>query len=823
VTVPTGTNDHAAERADVDAQLAEAVETLRAIRNGEVDALVVPDGSPGEQIFTLSSADRPYRMFVETMRDGAATVSEDGIVLYANRRLGELVSLPLSQIVGHPLAALVGESHRAALAESRETGTGTTIEIELVGPGHEPVPVRVSATNLTVDFEQLVCLTIADLTQVNRDQAELTDAHAKAVEGSRLKSEFVANMSHEIRTPLNGVIGMTRLLLDTELTDEQRDYADGVQASADALMAVIVDILDFSKIEAGKLELEKEPFAVLDLVEEVSSIVAAQAHVKGVELLTRVDADLPAAVIGDPTRVRQVFTNLVSNAVKFTAAGEVYAQVTIEGGSEQRAIRFEVTDTGIGIGAASMDGIFDSFSQADGSTTRQYGGSGLGLTISKQLVVLMGGAIGAESVEGEGSTFWFTVPLVRAGDDQSTEQAVRPELAGLRVLAVDDNAMSRDLVKRQLLAWEMSCDTADGGDVALDLVSDARASASPYDMVLVDAEMPGMPGTELTERIRSVSELPILMLISSQSDRAAATHAGADGFVTKPIQRHRLQEAIAQTIHPARSKKHGAVTPPDPSDKGRGYEPSLVLLAEDNQINQVVATRMLEKQGFQVDLAVTGTEAIALYSRRRYRAIFMDCHMPELDGYAATVEIRRLEGSGHRVPIIAMTASTMKGDREQCLAAGMDDYVAKPVDPESLSAAIARAMNRVGARNAGETADGIDEFHRGRRAPEPLVDRSMLNERCEGDPQMHRRLVSLFAEQSRAAMADIARAVGTRDPKALHRSAHRLKGNSASVGAVRMAEICERLCRAGRACRLGDTPAMLEELELSAELTHSAW
>ncbi|MEA2472904.1 MAG: two-component system, sensor histidine kinase and response regulator [Thermoleophilaceae bacterium] len=261
----------------------------------------------------------------------------------------------------------------------------------------------------------------------------------------------------------------------------------------------------------------------------------------------------------------------------------------------------------------------------------------------------------------------------------------------------------------------------------------------------------------------------------------------------------------------------------DGSGHAHGYESALVLLVEDNQINQVVATRMLEKQGFRVDLAVNGNEALAMCSGRSYWAIFMDCNMPELDGYETTVEIRRLEGSGPRVPIIAMTASTMKGDREHCLAAGMDDYVAKPVDAESLKAAIARTKNRMGARDEAAARERIDGLHRGGRAPEPLLDRSMLNELCEGDPQMHRRLVNMFAEQSRAAVADIARAVRTRDPKALHRAAHELKGSSASVGAVRMAEICERLCLAGRACRLGDTPGILEELELSAELTQSAW
>lgn len=726
------------------AQLHEAQETLRALRYGEVDALVVTDRAAEVQIFSLSNADRPYRMFVETMADGAATVSERGIVLYANQRLAEILGVTRSSLVGTPVASFVAAAHRPALAAHHGRLAVERLDVELVRADTQAVWVGIGAVTLEVDGESMLCLTFADQTQLRLDQAALATAHERALQALSVRSQFVANMSHEIRTPLNGVIGMAGLMLTTELTDEQREYADGVRASGAALMSVVNQILDFSKLDSGSVELEDEPFDPVSVLEEACSVVASAAHAKGVELLSDVVGSLPALVSGDRNRLLQILTNLMTNAIKFTRAGEVCTSVSATPEAGDWLLRFLVADTGVGVAPAAVDRIFESFSQADGSTTREYGGTGLGLAICKQLVELMGGGIGVEPAASSGSTFWFTVRTHGVARGDAT--VPKPPLSG-RVLLVADNAACRRVLGKQLVRWGLTCVPASSASAAMEACRGDDGCAPRFDLMLVDADLPGPGGTALISTLRShplrsqapTSQAPNsqtlttgtsraggsqgrrrdpamtpVLLLSDQRHRAGARNAGVEFFVAKPVQRARLRATLVDAlsagsgtrptgeatgavgalgddriagwagssagVRPAAagpsSPSEPAPSLPDAAQASAGW----VLLVEDNAVNQLVATRMLQKRGYRVDVAGDGCEALDLMDRRSYLAVFMDCHMPVLDGYEATAEIRRRERRDDHVPIVAMTANTIKGDREKCLAAGMDDYLGEAGD-----------------------------------------------------------------------------------------------------------------------------------------------
>jgi two-component system sensor histidine kinase/response regulator len=734
---------------------------------------------------------------VEQSSDAIFSHDQDGIVTSWNRGAARLYGYNPTEAIGRPLRELdlwQGRGPQGDPIAPGERAEPASFETHARTRSGELVVVSVVTTPLHDEGGR----PLGELAIV-RDISSLKQKEAAAEAANRAKSEFLATMSHEIRTPMNGVIGMTALLLDTTLTREQREYAETVHRSGEALLSIINDILDFSKIEAGRLELEPVPFGLRESLGEMLKTLAPLAHAKGLELVYEIRPDVPDDLVGDTGRIGQIVLNLVGNAIKFTERGEVAVRVDTEAvTAETVTLNVSVQDTGIGIPDDKSRLIFDAFAQADASTTRRFGGTGLGLAISRRLVERMSGRIWLESEVGRGSTFHFTVELQRAEQPVPKRIAAPPRaLRGLPVLAADDNATNRRLLEATLTSWGVAATIVADGRSALAALEQARASGRMFRLVLLDARMPDLDGFAVAERIRQEPGLAgaTVMLLTSDvmsGDLARCRQLGVARHLVKPLTPSELLNAVLLALGPSPEAESPQTHGGDDASR-----PLHVLVAEDNTVNQVLIVRLLEKLGHTSFLAGNGEEAVRAYETQVFDVVLMDVQMPVMDGLAATAAIREREARDpgrRRLPIMALTAFALRGDRERCLAAGMDDYLTKPIKPADLAAALKRlcadewSVATTAASASGEPAavEGFDFF----------VALSYVG----GDRALLDELLDIFAEDAPVRMDAIRRAIAGGDAQVLMREAHTLKGALKVLGAAAAAGLAldlETLARHG--------------------------
>jgi two-component system sensor histidine kinase/response regulator len=783
---------------------------------------------------------RYVERILANMTDALLVIDNEGRIQTVNDALCRLSGYDQAELLHRPFDIILpAESQLHAPDWLRRVGKGEHLidmDVSIRTKLHRVVPVSLSASPMRHGNDLLEGSVWAaqDVTERILYQQQLKDAKESAEAANRAKSDFLARMSHEIRTPMNGILGMTELLLDTRLEKKQRDFARIIHQSGTALLQVINDILDFSKIEAGKLNLDSSPFDLRDLLEDVIDLFAKPANAKDLELGCIVTDSVPDIVEGDPGRLRQILINLIGNSVKFTESGSILVRIfALQTQNDSVWLRIEVSDTGIGIPADRQQRIFEAFAQADESTTRKYGGTGLGLAITRELAELMGGTIEFDSREGEGTNFQVTIRLRKP---KNATRVSRPEAERAireRVLVVDDNEINREILYHLLTGWGIRHQAVTDGWEALESLRVAAARGDPFDIAIMDMQMPGMNGMELAGAIRaerSVSDTRLVMLSSVQGSDASRAKASdrIDAWLTRPVRRADLLACLIQVARgqPDHEAHTGAMAR---EQSGHGLNHGIrVLVAEDNAVNRKVARGMLESLNCRVDTAKNGREAVALSSREHYDLVLMDCQMPEMDGFEATRLIRERETANpspvgaNRTPIVALTAHVMKEHQERCLASGMDDYLSKPFERKQLRSILDRWVNP--SDDVTQSTTVPESATEGTKAPSeaPSEVKDVLDKRAletiralesESLPNLLEQVVTLYFQEAPSLIDTIKRSFQSGDAHGLSQAAHTLKSSSANVGATSFAAFCEEIetrARAQELSEIGDQIAQIE-------------